>query len=242
VAAISVALIALPCLARAQDSARPIELRPGLVITRSVRVVPKVYHLPAHASLDSAVIVVRGDDVTVDFAGATLEGIDRDAPPDHAAGVAIRVEGGHNVRILNARVHGYKVAILARGTRGLTLARNDLSYNWKPRLYSLVEHESLVDWLSFHHNENDEWLRYGAAAYLVDVTGGEMLRTLHGELGARGVELAFAELKGPVRDRLRRYGINAQIGDHSFFPTIGVAVAAYLRETGVEWLDWEDRR
>ena len=172
-AALALAL-AFPPLVQAQEDARPIELHPGLVITRSVRVVPKVYRLPAHASLDSAVIVVRGDDVTVDFAGATLQGIDRDAPPDRAAGVAIRVEGGRNVRILNARVHGYKVGILARGTRGLTLQGNDLSYNWKPRLYSLAEHESLVDWLSFHHNESDEWLRYGAAAYLVDVTGGEI--------------------------------------------------------------------
>jgi len=47
-------------------------------------------------------------------------------------------------------------------TRGLWLIDNDLSYNWKPRLYSVIEHESLIDWLSFHHNEKDEWLRYGA--------------------------------------------------------------------------------
>ena len=31
------------------------------------------------------------------------------------------------------------------------------------------------------------------------------------------------------------------IGDHRFFPTIGAAVAAYVRESGVDWLDWEDR-
>ena len=30
----------------------------------------------------------------------------------------------------------------------------------------VVEHESLVDWLSFHHNEKGEWLRFGAAIYL----------------------------------------------------------------------------
>lgn len=160
--------------ARAQEAVPEIELRAGLVITRSVRIVPKHYRLPAPASLDSAVITVRGENITVDFAGATMEGTEREAPPDRAAGVAIRVEGGRNVRIRGARVRGYKVAILARGTRALTLDSNDLSYNWKPRLYSLVEHESLVDWLSFHHNENDEWLRYGAAIYLADVKGGEI--------------------------------------------------------------------
>ena len=45
-----------------------------------------------------------------------------------------------------------------------------------------------------------------------------------------------------MRDRLRRYGIHDAIGGHRFFPTIGVAVAAYLDETGIDWLDWEDRR
>ena len=68
-----------------------------------------------------------------------------------------------------------------------------------------------------------------------------MLRDLNDELDAAGVELAFAELKDPVRDRLRRYGIEDLIGADRFFPTIGVAVATYVRESGVDWLDWEDR-
>ena len=76
----------------------------------------------------------------------------------------------------------------------------------------------------------------------IDATAGEMVRSLNDELDAAGIELAFAELKDPVRDRLRGHGIHDAIGGHRFFPTIGVAVAAYLRETGVEWLDWEDRQ
>ncbi|MGH9201806.1 MAG: right-handed parallel beta-helix repeat-containing protein, partial [Vicinamibacterales bacterium] len=68
--------------------------------------------------------------------------------------------------IRNAVIRGYKVGILARGTTRLHLTRNDLSYNWKQRLYSGVEHESLVDWMSYHNNEKGEWLRYGAAMYL----------------------------------------------------------------------------
>jgi MFS superfamily sulfate permease-like transporter len=75
----------------------------------------------------------------------------------------------------------------------------------------------------------------------IDVTAGEILRALMYELEAGGIELAFAELKDPVRDRLRRYGIDGAIGAHRFFPTLGVAVATYLRETGVDWRDWEDR-
>ncbi|MFN2602077.1 MAG: NosD domain-containing protein [Gemmatimonadaceae bacterium] len=158
-----------------RESAFPItRLHRGMVITKSARISPRKYRLPASSSLDSAVITVRGDNITLDFAGATLEGSASGEDPDAAAGIAIRIDGGRNVRILNARVRGYKIAILARGTHGLDLIGNDLSYNWKPRLYSVVEHESLMDWLSFHHNENDEWLRYGAGAYLADVTGGEI--------------------------------------------------------------------
>ncbi|HEY5219738.1 MAG TPA: right-handed parallel beta-helix repeat-containing protein [Gemmatimonadaceae bacterium] len=175
-AAVLCLVFVLPTAASAQHVARlpSVDLIPGLVITKSVRIVPRRYHFAGPASLDSAVVTIRGDDVTVDFAGARMEGIDPHADPDQATGVAVRVDGGHNVRILNAHIRGYKVGIMARGTRGLQLVGNDLSYNWKPRLYSVVEHESLVDWLDFHNNDKDEWLRYGAAVYLADVSGGEI--------------------------------------------------------------------
>jgi high affinity sulfate transporter 1 len=75
----------------------------------------------------------------------------------------------------------------------------------------------------------------------IDATAGETLRALNDELAAEGVDLAFAELKDPVRDRLRRYGIEELIGDDRFFPTIGVAVSAYVAQSGVDWLDWEER-
>jgi MFS superfamily sulfate permease-like transporter len=75
----------------------------------------------------------------------------------------------------------------------------------------------------------------------VDATAGETLSALYDELAAEGIELAFAELKDPVLDRLRRYGIADKIGPDRFFPTLGVAVASYLGATGVDWHDWEDR-
>jgi MFS superfamily sulfate permease-like transporter len=76
----------------------------------------------------------------------------------------------------------------------------------------------------------------------IDATAGEALHALNDELDAIGIELAFAELKDPVRDRLRRYGVEKAIGGHRFFPTIGVAVTTYLHETGVDWDDWKDRQ
>ena len=47
--------------------------------------------------------------------------------------------------------------------------------------------------------------------------------------------LAFAEMKGLVKDRLRRYGLYTQVGADRFFPTVGTAVDGYLRATGMEW-------
>ena len=187
-------------------------LRPGLVITRSVRVAPRVYRIGAPASLDSAAITIRGDDVAVDFAGATLEGGAPDADPDRARGVAIRVEGGHHVRILNARIRGYRVGVLARGTRDLALEDVDASYGWKPRLFSLIEHESLVDWQSYHHDEHDEWLRWGAAFYLADVRGGAV-RGCRAVQGANGLMLVRSD--------------SLEVRDNDFSFNSGTGVALY---------------
>lgn len=180
--------LAWQATAAQQPRAQDVTLRTGLVITRSTRIVQRVYDLRADSSLDSAIVIVRGSDITVDFNGAELRGSPVSSDPDAAAGVAIRVEGGRNVRIINARVRGYRVGLMAVGTHDLVLADNDMSYNWKPRLFSLVEHESLADWMSFHHNEHREWLRFGAGIYLEDVHGGE-LRGNRVEQGSNGVML-----------------------------------------------------
>ncbi|MBX3232508.1 MAG: sulfate permease [Labilithrix sp.] len=74
----------------------------------------------------------------------------------------------------------------------------------------------------------------------VDTTAAEMLEELDVELGKLDAELAFAELKDPVKDRLQRYGLEKRIGREFFFPTIGVAVKEYLARHPVEWTDWED--
>src|ERR1700730_5649534 len=99
-------LIAVP-FGQAQNPSRAnapstIELRAGLVITQSARVSPRVYRLTAPESTDSAVITVRGDDITLDFAGATMEGLPPESNPDLATGVAVRIESGRNARILDA--------------------------------------------------------------------------------------------------------------------------------------------
>ena len=70
--------------------------------------------------------------------------------------------------------------------------------------------------------------------------GAEILGETLDDLAAQGIELAFAELKGPVKDRLRRYGLYDRIGDDRFFPTLGTAIDGYLAATGTHWVDWSD--
>jgi MFS superfamily sulfate permease-like transporter len=75
----------------------------------------------------------------------------------------------------------------------------------------------------------------------VDVTAADMLTELDETLHVAGIELCFAEMKGPVKDKLKRFGIFARLGEEQFFPTVGQAVTGYLKEFPVEWIDWEDR-
>ena len=166
-----------------------VRLTPGMVITRSVRIEPGTYRLAAPPSMDSALIHVRGRGITVELRDVTIIGASEDSPPDAAAGVALRIDGGARVTVRGGTIRGFKVAILARATRDLRLIDADVSHNWKPRMYSLVEHESLVDWLSYHHNEQNEWLRYGAAIYLDGVHGGEV-RGVRAEQGMNGLMMA----------------------------------------------------
>jgi MFS superfamily sulfate permease-like transporter len=75
----------------------------------------------------------------------------------------------------------------------------------------------------------------------VDVTAADALGELDSRLHDTGIELCFAELKDPVKDKLKRFGLLAQIGERFFFPTIGSAVSSYLESHTVDWVDWEDQ-
>jgi high affinity sulfate transporter 1 len=75
----------------------------------------------------------------------------------------------------------------------------------------------------------------------VDITSADMLAELDESLHAAGIELCFAEMKDPVKDKLKRFGLFARLGEELFFPTTGAAVSRYLKTHTVEWDDWEDR-
>ena len=87
------------------------------------------------------------------------------------------------------------------------------------------------------------WLVVGAEPVTsVDVTAADMLMELETTLHAAGIDLCFAEVKDPVKDKLRRFGLLSRLGAERFFSTIGEAVGSYVKTHRVPWLDWEDRR
>ncbi len=191
----------------------PALVRPtaGTVITQNAIVAPGVYQL-ASADLDHPAITIRGSNVTVDFNGVTLQGAPADTDPNKFSGLAVLVDGGENVTIRNLTARGYKIGVLARQSPRLHITRADLSYNWKPRLYSLVEHESLVDWMSYHHNDKDEWLDSGAGIYLADSDGAEIDHTTIVQ-GQNGLMLARSN--------------NAKIWNNTFSFLSGIGIGLY---------------
>jgi parallel beta-helix repeat protein len=124
----------------------------------------------------------------------------------------VLVDGGENVTIKGLNAHGYKIGILARRSAKLHITGADLSYNWKPRLYSLVEHESLLDWMSYHHNEKDEWIDSGAGIYLADSDDAEIDHTTILQ-GQNGLMLARSN--------------NARVWNNNFSFLSGLGIALY---------------
>ena len=74
----------------------------------------------------------------------------------------------------------------------------------------------------------------------IDVTAADVLSDLRETLKADGIEMCWAEMKDPVKDKLRRFGLMERFGEASFFATIGEAVSAYLDSRPVDWVDWGD--
>ena len=69
----------------------------------------------------------------------------------------------------------------------------------------------------------------------IDVTSADMLAELEQSLRESGIEIRFAEMKDPVKDKLKRFELLERFGAANFHPTIGAAVDAYLEEHSVDW-------
>ena len=148
-------------------------------------------------------------------------------PHDAVLGRADGVKGYHDL-------HFYPDA---RQVPGLLLYRFDA-----PLFFANAE--VFRDRLRERIDEADEPIRWVVIAAEpitdVDTTAAAVLDEIKSELDRRGITLAFAELKDPIKAKLRRYGALTDMPEESMFPTVGTAVSAYLKATGQEWTDWEE--
>ena len=86
------------------------------------------------------------------------------------------------------------------------------------------------------------WLVVGAEPVTsIDVTSADTLDELDHTLAKAGIRLCIAEMKDPVKDKLKRFGLFSQFGEERFFATLGEAVGCYLKAHAVDWVDWEDQ-
>ena len=111
----------------------------------------------------------------------------------------------------------------------LTLLDNNLSYNWRPRLYSGIVKESLIDWLDYHQNDKDEWLRYGAGIYLSDVT----IAVVRGNVVMQG-------MNGLLMTRTT----GARVWNNNFSYNSGLGIGMYRASRNTvmhNWIDWNVR-
>jgi hypothetical protein len=72
------------------------------------------------------------------------------------------------------------------------------------------------------------------------VTGAAMdglsARSNHGPPGAIARKSLRVLLKGPVKDKLKRFGLFARLGEETFFPTPGAAFS-HLKTCKLDWAD-----
>ncbi|HEX5787276.1 MAG TPA: sulfate permease [Woeseiaceae bacterium] len=69
----------------------------------------------------------------------------------------------------------------------------------------------------------------------IDVTSADVLAELEHALAQAGVELHFAEMKDPVKDKLRRFELFDRFGAARFHPTVGAAVDRHLEDHALDW-------
>jgi high affinity sulfate transporter 1 len=122
----------------------------------------------------------------------------------------------------------------ARRIPGLVLFRWDA-----PLFFANAElfHERIVGAIKTAGGPVQRVVVSAAPMTSVDVTSADALTELDEILKARGIELCFAEMKDPVKDKLRRFGLFDEFGEKRFFPTIDSAVSDYVRSHKLTWND-----
>ena len=128
--------------------------------------------------------------------------------------------------------HDVKRYSAARRVPGLVLFRWDA-----PLFFANAElfHQRVLDAIAESPTPVRRIIVTAEPVTSIDVTSADMLGELEHSLTESGIELRFAEMKDPVKDKLKRFELFDRFGAADFYPTIGSAVDAYLEEHAVEW-------
>lgn len=97
-----------------------IPLSKGMIIRSSVKIIRANFKINGTDSLNQSVVIIEGNNITVDFNGAELRGSNDKVLPNEFYGCAVIIKGGKNITIKNANIRGFKVAIMGRGVENLT--------------------------------------------------------------------------------------------------------------------------
>ena len=145
---------------------------------------------------NNGVIHIETDDLTVAFAQVddpttqlTLAGSDINNNWNTFTGIGVRVRNASNVTLRNLRIRGYKVAVLATNTPGLTVEHADLSDNYRQRLRSTPLREDASDWLYPHDNDDRQWVTNHGAALCVERSENVTINNITVRRGQNGIIL-----------------------------------------------------
>ena len=125
-------------------------------ISKSTVFTKEYYHVNTNSLADHPYITIQDDNIVIDFNQSTIDGRAEGQLPNQYSGIAIHIKNCNNVTIKNLNIHGFKIAIIAENVTGLKVLSSNLSYNYRPKLYSHWDREALSDWLYFHQNKKDE--------------------------------------------------------------------------------------
>ncbi len=150
----------------ATAGAQHVSLEVGMRITQSCTINPVEYILDAQQSLDSAAVIIEGEDLVIDFAHALLRSSLPPTRPDLFIGTALLIQNSKNITIRNAQIQGYRIAILARNVHGLVIEGCTLRFNYRPPLRSTPLRWDPSDHFTIPDKPTPHWLAQGAALYV----------------------------------------------------------------------------
>lgn len=133
-----------------------IRLEKGMVISESVTIVKDIYKINSDAKLEDPAILIKGENIVIDFQGATLKGSNDKNLPNEYYGEGILVEG-ENIEIKNLTVRKYETGLKANGVKKLKISNSDFSNNFRPDS-------------NFHKIHSDDLLGYKTGHGLTIVT------------------------------------------------------------------------